>query len=135
MTSSGDNRSINVGSSVKNSSLLTGDHATVTHVTLPPPSTVDPKAQLAALRDLLAGLNVPERRRLDNALQEADDELAKPDPDKDEVAGAVGRVLKAAKGANTFAEQLEKLAPRVAAIASWAGPAGRALLSLVGLSA
>ena len=73
MTSSGDNRSINVGSSVKNSSLLTGDHATVTHVTLPPPSTVDPKAQLAALRDLLAGLNVPERRRLDNALQEADD--------------------------------------------------------------
>jgi hypothetical protein len=138
MTPSGDNRSVHAGGDITGASVVTGDHNTVTttaHVRLPPTSTVDPKAELSALRDLLASLNVPERGRLDRALQDAEEEAAKPDPDKGEVADAVQRVLKAAKGANAFAEQIEKLAPRVAALAAWVGPAGHALLSLVGLSA
>lgn len=138
MTASGDNRSVHAGGNIANSSVVTGDHNTVTtttHVTLPPASTVDPKAELSALRDLLAGLQVPERGKLDRAFQDAEEEAAKPNPDKGEVADAVQRALKAAKGANSFADQIEKLAPRVKALAAWAGPAGHALLSLVGLSA
>ena len=136
MTSSSDNRSVQVGGNVENAVIATGDNATVTnttHVTLPQASSVDPKAELSALLELLAGLDVPERRRFDNASQEAEDEVAKTDPDKGEVADAMQRMLKAAKGANSFADQIEKIAPRVAALAAWAGPAGRTLLSLVGL--
>jgi hypothetical protein len=135
---SGNDRSVHVGGNIAGASVVTGDHNTVTtkaDVTLPAASAVDPKAELSALRDLLASLNVPERGRLDRAFQDADEEAAKPDPDKGEVADAVERVLKAAKGANSFADQVEKLAPRVAALAAWAGPAGHGLLSYLGLSA
>ena len=131
-------RSVVIGRDITGSSIVTGDHNTVTttaRITLPPASWVDPKVELSALRDLLAALEVPERGRLDRAFEDAEEEAAKSDPDKGEVADAVQRVLKAAKGANVFADQIEKLAPRVAALAAWAGPAGHTLLSYLGLSA
>jgi hypothetical protein len=134
---SGSDRSIHARD-VIGASLVTGDNNTVTttaHVTLPPAHSVDPKAELAALRTLLAGLDVPERGKLDRALRDADEEAAKPTPDKDDLGDAVGRVLKAAKGANNFAEQIETLAPRITALAAWLGPAGAALLRHLGLSA
>jgi hypothetical protein len=85
------------------------------------------------LREALASLHTPDRGKLDRAFHDAEEEAAKPDPDRAEIAGALQRVLKAAKGANSFAEQVEKLAPRIAALAAWVGPAGRVLLSLAGL--
>jgi hypothetical protein len=122
---------------ITGSSLVTGDHNTVTttaRVTLPPAHTVDAGAELAALRKALALLSVPDRDRLNRAFKDAEEEVAKPRPNKEYVGDAVQRVLKVAKGANDFATQVETLTPRVAALASWIGPAGRALLSLVGLS-
>jgi hypothetical protein len=93
-------------------------------LTLPPAHTVDLKAELAALRQLLAELkNVPDRGKLDRAMQDAVEETDKPEPDKDEVGGAVERAIKYAKSANDFGDHLERLLPRLAAIASWAGGA------------
>jgi hypothetical protein len=134
MPPSGNDRSVHA-QNITGASIVTGDSNTVTatiHVTLPPAHAVDPKSELAALKKILDALNVPERGKLDRAMQDAEEEAAKPNPDKDEIGGAVKRVLKAAKGANEFAEQAEKLAPRIAALAAWVGPAGHALLSLVG---
>jgi hypothetical protein len=104
-------------------------------ITLPPAHTVDVKAELAALREALAGLQrVPDRGKLDRAMQDAVEEAAKPEPDKEEVGGAVERVVKYAKAADDFAEHTEKIVPRLAALASWLGPAGRALLNVLGVS-
>jgi hypothetical protein len=136
MPPSGDNRSINVGGNATGAFVI-GDNNTVTattHVTLPPPATVDPKAELAALRDLLSRLQTPDRGKLDRAFADAEEEAAKPAPDKAEIGFALQRIIKTAKGANDFAGQVETLAPRVAALASWLGPVGRELLSLTGLS-
>jgi hypothetical protein len=137
MPPSGDNRSVHAGGNITGASIVTGDYNTVTatvHVALPPPASVDPKAELAALRELLAKLQTPDRGKLDRAFDDAEEEAAKPDPDKSEIGGALQRVLKAAKGANDFAGQVETLAPRVAALASWLGPVGHGLLALAGLS-
>jgi hypothetical protein len=137
MPPSGDNRSVHA-TNITGSSVTTGDHNTVTtttHVTLPPADTVNVTAELTALREALAKLQVPDRDRLDRALKDADEEAAKPSPDKEYVGDAVQRAVTVAKGANDFADQVQTLTPRITALASWIGPAGRALLSLMGLSA
>jgi hypothetical protein len=101
----------------------------------PPADKVDVKAELAALKELLAQLkNVPDRGKLDRAMQDAVEATAKPKPDKEEVGNAIERVAKYAKGASDFAEHTEKLIPRLAALGSWLGPAGRAVLNTLGVS-
>jgi hypothetical protein len=137
MSGSGDNRSV-TARDITGSSIVTGDNNTVTttmkQVQLPPADTVNVKSELAALRNLLAELkNVPDRGKLDRAMEDAVEETAKAQPDKDEVGGAVERAVKYAKSADDFGEHVEKLLPRLAAIASWVGPAGRALLNMIGV--
>jgi hypothetical protein len=138
MSGSGGNRSV-TARDITGSSVVTGDHNVVTttmkQVTLPPADTVDVKAELAALRELLTELkNVPDRGKLDRAMQDAVEGTAKPQPDKAEVGGAVERVVRYAKAADDFGEHVEKLLPRLAAIASWAGAAGRGLLTMAGVA-
>src|SRR5215468_6668266 len=48
--------------------------------------------------------------------------------------GAVEPAIKYAKSANDFGEHVEKLLPRLTAIASWVGAAGRGLLAMVGVA-
>lgn len=124
---------------ITGSSIVTGDHNTVSTtmgpVTLPPADTVDVRAELAALRDLLAQLKtVPDRGRLDRAMQDAVEETAKPEPDKAEAGNALERVAKCAKATGDFAENAEKIVPRLVALGSWLGPAGRALLNTLGVA-
>ena len=138
MSESGSNRSV-TARDITGANLVLGDHnvvsATMKQVTLPPADTVDVKAELGALRELLAELkNVPDRGKLDRAMQDAVEETAKPEPDKDEVGGAVERAVKYAKAADDFGAHAEKLWPRLAAIASWAGAAGRGLLAMAGIT-
>jgi hypothetical protein len=135
---SGSNRSVSARD-ITGSSVVTGDHNTVAttmrQVPLPPADQVDVKAELAALREALAALNkVPDRGKLDRALEDAAEEAEKPEPDKEEVGGALGRVVKYAKAADDFGDHAEKLLPRLAALAAWLGPVGHSLLSMVGLS-
>jgi hypothetical protein len=137
MSGSGDNRSITAGD-ITGSSIVTGDQNIVTttmrHVTLTPADQVDAKVELAALRELLTGLkNVPERGRLDRAVQDAVEETAKPEPDKEWVGNALERVAKSAKAASDFSDNAEKIVPRLVALGSWLGPAGRAVLNALGV--
>src|SRR5215472_13318649 len=116
MSGSGDNRSV-TARDITGSSVVTGDHNTVTttmrQVAAPPAEQVDVKAELAALREALAGLKkVPDRGKLDRAVEDVVDETAKPQPNKDEVGGALERVAKYAKAADDFGEHAEKLLPR-----------------------
>ena len=90
--------------------------------------------ELAALRELLGKLNVPERGKLDRAMQDAAEETAKPNPDKEETADAVGRAVKYAKAADEPAEHAEKLLPRIALLGSWLGTHGQALLTMAGIA-
>jgi hypothetical protein len=138
MSGSGDNRSV-TARDITGSSVVTGDQNIVTttmkQVTTPPADKVDVKAELAALRDLLAELkNVPDRGRLDRAMQDAIEETAKPEPDKAEVGNALERVTRCAKAASDFTENAEKIVPRLVALGSWLGPAGRALLNSLGVA-
>jgi hypothetical protein len=135
---SGNNRSVTAGD-ITGSSIVTGDHNTVSTTTkqiaLPPADQVDVKAELAALREVLAELKkVPDRGKLDRAMEDAVEETAKPEPSKEEVGGAVERVVKYAKAADDFGEHTEKLLPRLAALASWLGANGHNLLSMLGIS-
>jgi hypothetical protein len=133
MSGSGDNRSV-TARDITGGSVVTGDQNIVT-TTMKQVDKVDVKAELAALQDLLAELkNVPDRGRLDRAMQDAVEETAKPEPDKAAVGNALERVTRGAKAAGDFAENAEKIVPRLVALGSWLGPAGRALLNSLGVA-
>ena len=137
MSGSNDNRSV-TARDITASSVVTGDHNTVMttmgQVAVAPADEVDAKAELAALRELLVGLkNVPDRGRLDRAMEDAVEETAKPEPDKECVGNALERVAKSAKAASDFSENAEKIVPRLVALGSWLGPAGRAVLNVLGV--
>ena len=135
---SGNNRSV-TARDITGSSIVTGDHNTVSttmkQIALPPAEQVDVKAELAALREALAELKkVPDRGKLDRAMEDAVEETAKPEPDKKEVGGALERVVKYVKAADDFGEHSEKLLPRLAGLASWLGTNGHNLLAAFGIS-
>ena len=80
------NRSV-TARDITGSSIVTGDHnvvsTTMKQITLPPADQVDVKAELAALREALAEMRkVPDRNKLDRAIEDAVEETAKPEPDK-----------------------------------------------------
>jgi hypothetical protein len=135
---SGSNRSV-TARDIAGSSIVAGDHnivsTTMKQIALPPADQVDVKAELAALREALAEIKkVPDRDRLDRAIQDAVEETAKPDPEKEYVGGALERAVKCAKAADDFGEHAEKLLPRLAALASWLGANGHSVLSMLGIS-
>jgi hypothetical protein len=117
------------------STIVTGDSNVVaTHyraARLPPAESVDMGAELQALRKLLTGLHTADRPTIGRALDDADDELAKPAPEKDEVGKALERAVKYAKGANDFAAHAAKLAPHIMAACAWLGSKWHALLAAV----
>jgi hypothetical protein len=135
MSRSGSDRSV-TARDITGSSVVTGDRNIVSvrmsQVALPPPDKVDVKAELAALQEILTILNMPDRGKLGRAMQDAIEETAKTEPDKDEVGAALARAMKYAKAANDFSEHASKLLPRLAALASWLGPAGYGLLAMIG---
>ncbi|AXS42786.1 hypothetical protein D1F64_21420 [Breoghania sp. L-A4] len=103
-------------------------------VVLPAPETVDVAGELAALRALLAEMRVPDAGKLDRALQDAEEEAAKPQPDKDEVGGALERVIKYAKAADDFSGHAEKLQQRIAPLVSWLGANWHRIAIAVGIA-
>lgn len=130
-------RSVSVGGNMIGSAAVTGDSNTVSvqyqQAALPPPESVDMAAELRALREALATLQTTDRRKIDNALDEAEDELKKPQPDKNEVGKAVERALDYAKKADGFTEAIAKIQPRVEKAAAWLGENWYKLLGMVNL--
>ena len=132
------NRAVSIGGSVTGSVIQTGDGNTASvqfqPAALPQPETVDMVAVLEALQAILMQLDAPDPRKIANAVDDAKEELKKPQPDKDEVGQALDRAMTYAQKANGFAEAIDKLRPPVQKAASWLGENWYKLLSLVNLT-
>jgi len=128
----GDDRSVKVGGSVTGSQVITGDDnkAEMRHVTVtfPPADEVDVRAELAALRGALSALTTQEAGKCVRALDDAEEEAAKAEPDKDEIGNALERALKHARTASDFADQAERIGQRLAPLIAWLGDNWKAAL-------
>lgn len=131
-------RSVRIGGNMTGSSIQTGDGNTASvqfqQATLPAPETVNIQSEVEALRSLLTQLQSPDQRKIENALEDAQEEIKKPEPDKDEVGQALERALNYAQKANGFAEAIDKLRPHVEKTAGWLGQNWHKLLPVVGLA-
>ena len=99
------------------------------------PESVDIRQELAAIRDLLAELQSEDRRKIENAFEDAEEELRRDEPDKEEVGKAIDRALEYAQKAPAFGGMMDRLKPHVTGAASWLGSNWHKLLGVVGLMA
>jgi hypothetical protein len=131
------NRSVSVGGSVTGSAITTGDNNVTSvqyqPVSLPAPETVDIRAELYALREILVKLESSDCRKIDNAFADVEEELNKPQPDKTEVGKALDRAFDYAKKAEGFVSLIEKLKPHLTKTVAWLGENWHKLLNIVGL--
>lgn len=129
-------RSVHIGGNAEQSVIVTGDHARIEYqaTNLPAASEVDIGRELAAVRELLAALELSakDRKKVQNALEEADDEAAEASPDRDAVGEALERALTVARKAEQLGEKAEKLAPHVSRAVGWLGENWHRLLGLIG---
>ena len=134
----GQNRSVSVGGSITGSAITTGDNNITSvqyqAVSLPTPSSVNIQGELNALREILANLSSPDCRKIDNALADAEVEINKPQPDKNEVGKALDRAFDYAQKASGFASAIEKLQPHLTKSVVWLGDNWHKLLSFVNLT-
>ena len=132
------NRSVSIGGDANGNIIQTGDGNTAslefTQTTLPPAETVDLQAELTALRQILAALQAPDQKKIERALDDAEEEVAKAEPDRDEIGTALQRALTYAKKAEGYTTTLEKLQGHVTNVASWLGKNWHTLLAIVGLT-
>lgn len=131
-------RSVQIGRDMTGSVIQTGDSNTASvqlqQASLPRPESVDIRSEIDALRELLAQLETSDRRKIENALDDAGEELSKPEPDKDEVGKALDRALDYAQKANGFAEAIDQLRPHVEKAVGWLGENWHKILTGVGLT-
>ncbi len=134
----GRSRSVSIGGNAEGNIIQTGNQnvATISHqqVTLPPPDEVDMENELAVIRDMLAALTLAEERKIANAFSDAEDELSKSEPDRDEIGRALERALDYARKTSEFATVVESLAPHVVSACGWLGKNWYKLLGVVGLA-
>jgi hypothetical protein len=105
--------------------------AQIDSLQLPDPSTVNIADELAGLRSVLSKMSSPNIAKMSRALDDADDEIKKDAPDKNEVGSAIERALKVAKEAGDFADNTGKVLPIVAGIVAWLGSNWTQLLSML----
>ncbi len=118
--------------------MITGDSNTTNvnfqQVSLPAPASVNIETELNALREILAKLETSDRRKIDNAIADAEEEINKPQPDKNELGKALDRAFDYANKAAGFASVIEKLKPHLTKTVGWLGENWHTLLSLVNLT-
>lgn len=134
----GQNRSVSVGNDVTGGAIITGDNNTTNikfqPVSLPEPASVNIETELNALREILAKLETSDRRKIDNAFADIEEELNKPQPDKNEVGKALERAFDYALKAEGFVSLTEKLKPHLTKTVAWLGENWHNLLQIVGLT-
>jgi len=133
---SSGSRSVRIGGDVSRSNIVVGDHSTATYHEGgdAPGSDVDVRAELAAIREVLASLEAPERERakIDHALDEAEADAAEAEPDRDEVGDALDRAVKYASKTAGFADAIDRLRPHLKNVAGWLGTYGPHLARALG---
>jgi hypothetical protein len=123
---------ISIGGNATGSSLIIGSGNTVNIVNKHTTTNSGPAAEIDELRKLLGELKGAMAGRAQQSLQNAAEEVSKPKPDKSLIATDMEHALDYAKKAENFSEIVEKIVPRVTALAKWLGDAGAKLLPLLG---
>jgi len=90
---------------------------------------VDIHAEFAELRKILEQLPTPDQGKIRRALDDAGDELAKPEADKAEIGGALKRALSYAGKVVELGDEAVKLAPHIHKLADWLGSEWSTLLT------
>jgi hypothetical protein len=95
----------------------------------PTAEPVDIAAEFAELRKILEQLQTADQGKIRRALDDAGEELAKPEADKSEVGGALKRALDYAGKVSNLGNEAVKLAPHIHKLAEWLGSEWSTLLS------
>jgi hypothetical protein len=90
---------------------------------------VDIRAEFAELRTILEQLQTPDQGKIRRALDDAGEELAKPQANKAEVGGALKRALDYAAKVTNLGNEAVKLAPHIHKLAEWLGSEWSSLLT------
>ena len=133
-----DDRSVKAGRDIVGSQIITGDNNTAqmrdVSVQLTSGADVDIKSELDGLREVLQSLQAPDSGKIGRALQDAEEEVSKDEPDKNEVGAAVDRAVKYAKGASDFGDSIKKIAGHLGPIVSWLGTNWTKILTAAGIA-
>jgi hypothetical protein len=90
---------------------------------------VDVHAEYVELRKILEKLQTPDQGKIRRALEDAGEELAKPQADKAEISGALKRALDYTGKVANLGNEAVKLAPHVHKLAEWLGSEWSSLVS------
>jgi hypothetical protein len=91
--------------------------------------SADIRAEFGELRKILEQLQTPDQGKIRRALDDAGEELAKPQANKAEVGGALKRALDYAGKVANLGDEAVKLAPRIHKLAEWLGSEWSSLLT------
>lgn len=131
----GNNQSVNAGGNIIGSQIITSNNTTAqmreVSVHLTSGEEVNVTAEFTALRVALKALSAPDERKIERALQDAEEEAGKDQPDKEEVGAALERAVKYAKGASDFGEHASKIAAHLGPLVSWLGSKWTRILALL----
>ena len=83
---------------------------------------------------MIGQLQSDDEKKIGRAIEDAQDEVAKSEPNRDEVGDALERALKYAQKAEGFAETAASLKGHMTNVVSWLGDNWHKLLPLVGLT-
>jgi hypothetical protein len=131
--------SVSIGGSASQSAVIAGDKNKVQQtrkMTVGVPSemsTEEIMQALQTLRALLEKLDTTDRGKIVRALDDAQEEAQKPTPDKEEMAGAMERVVKYAKTAHGIGEVVVEIQRPLSIIAGWIGTTAPIAARLFGL--
>lgn len=98
-------------------------------------ASVDIQGELARIRAILDRLGGEHANKIGRALDDAEEEVGRARPSKDEVGAALERALKDAKEGTALATEIGNLAPHIVNAVAWLGSDWNHLLSMVGLGA
>ncbi|MEL7486016.1 MAG: hypothetical protein AAGJ87_02245, partial [Pseudomonadota bacterium] len=131
-------RSVSAGRDIVGSQVTTGDgnynKMKDVSVAIPDAASVDLKKALDEFTEALAALQTDDRRKLDNALDDAAAEAEKDAPDEKELADSLERVGRYAKAADNFSEHAENIAERAAPLIAVLKTFGVGLAATLGIS-
>jgi hypothetical protein len=89
----------------------------------------DIRAEFAELRRILEQLQTPDQGKIRRALDDAGEELAKPQANKAEIGGALKRALEYARKVTDLGNEAVRLAPHIHRVADWLGSEWSSLLT------
>jgi hypothetical protein len=95
----------------------------------PAADPVDVRAEFAELRTILEQLQTLDQGKIRRALDDASEELAKPEANKAEIGGALKRALDYAGKVANLGNEAVKLAPHIHKLADWLGTEWSILLT------